>query len=71
MDVGDSTLRIKPGTIEALDPQADRRLEHIRGLYRVISDLRCSHERLGPDYMSHAGAYLEFVYFAGVNRQLE
>lgn len=67
LDVGGTDLRIEPGMIEALDPQADRRLEHVRGMYRAVSDLRCHDERLGPDYMNHPGAYLEFVYYPGAS----
>ena len=61
-------IRIEPGELRALDPVADRRLEHIRGLYRAVSDRRCNDQRLGPDHMSHSGPYFEFVYFPGASR---
>lgn len=65
------TLRIVPGEAHFLAPDIHQRIEYVRGLYRVVADLRCQDERTGPDHLSHPGAYLEVVYYGGVTEVSE
>lgn len=68
LNAADQMIDIRPGETVALDTEATRRVEFVRGLHRAVTDLRCQDERLGPDRFSHSGAYLEFLYYPGPSR---
>ena len=65
IDTSGGRLDIPPGAADFLAPDSMRRLEFVRGIYRVVADLRCTDERVGPGRLSHPGPYMELVYFAG------
>ena len=58
-------LTISPGESHYLAPEANRRIELVRGIFRAVSDLRCDDVRTGPQNLRHPGAYLELLYFGG------
>lgn len=67
LDTNVGPLRGRAGETIALEPQAERRLELVRAMHRVVVDTNCYDGSLGPGQIGHIGPYMEFVYFAGVN----
>ena len=67
IDTPGGQLNVIPGETYFLDPTIQRRVEYVRGMYRIVSDLRCQDERVGPDRLTHSGPYLELVYYGGLS----
>lgn len=66
VDTPNASLAARPQETIALDINAERRLEYIRGMHRVVVDNNCADDRLGPHQFSYPDAYLELIYYAGV-----
>lgn len=66
LEMSNARLEVHPQETVALDLNAERRLEFIRGMHRVVTDSNCNDDSLGPYQFGQPGAYLELIYYAGI-----